>query len=423
MNVFIREVSAELHPFQIAFFRNFFAFLFILPWLASAGWGGLKTKRMGMQVWRAIIGVIAMGCWFTAITLVPLADAVALNFTLPLFATAGAAVFLSEKVGVRRWSATAVGFLGMLIILRPGFLELTPAMFLPIIAAVFMATSVLILKSLSDTENPNAMVFYMNLFMTPISLVPALFFWQWPSWAALGLLAMLGFVAMLAHLSLARAYGKADASAVMPFDYARWRTFGPGRERRSSPAPPSISPGARPWSRCNVRPAAPPASRSGSGRPGYPWNSNLPGQPDEHPPRRLAVPLVDVGGNRCQRRIEDGRIVGKTERGQEIRYHVGGNDEISERGQQHRLHPKGRVRIAGTEIGGDRILDKGNSTQVSLEFRPESPFHACLVARKGPRIVRNQFTSGHSINMVSGHLTRNGDSHWWHEPTIRVKIL
>jgi drug/metabolite transporter (DMT)-like permease len=221
MNVFIREVSAELHPFQIAFFRNFFAFLFILPWLASAGWGGLKTKRMGMQVWRAIIGVIAMGCWFTAITLVPLADAVALNFTLPLFATAGAAVFLSEKVGVRRWSAAAVGFLGMLIILRPGFLELTPAMFLPIIAAVFMATSVLILKSLSDTENPNAMVFYMNLFMTPISLVPALFFWQWPSWAALGLLAMLGFVAMLAHLSLARAYGKADASAVMPFDYAR----------------------------------------------------------------------------------------------------------------------------------------------------------------------------------------------------------
>ncbi len=221
MNAFIREVSAELHPFQIAFFRNLFALLFILPWLASVGWGGLKTKRLGMQVWRSVIGVIAMGCWFSAIALVPLADAVALNFTLPLFATAGAAIFLSEKVGVRRWSATAVGFIGMLIILRPGFVEMSPAMSLPIVAAVFMAISVIILKSLSDTENPNAMVLYMNLFMTPLSLLPALFVWQTPSWNALGLMALLGLFAMLAHLSLARAYARADASAVMPFDYAR----------------------------------------------------------------------------------------------------------------------------------------------------------------------------------------------------------
>ncbi len=221
MNAFIREVSAELHPFQIAFFRNLFALLFMLPWLASVGWGGLRTKRLGMQIWRAVIGVTAMGCWFSAIALVPLADAVALNFTLPLFATAGAAIFLSEKVGVRRWSATAVGFLGMLIILRPGFVEMSPAMSLPIVAAVFMAISVIILKSLSDTENPNAMVLYMNLFMTPLSLLPALFVWQTPSWNALGLMALLGLFAMLAHLALARAYARADASAVMPFDYAR----------------------------------------------------------------------------------------------------------------------------------------------------------------------------------------------------------
>ena len=80
----------------------------------------------------------------------------------------------------------------------------------------------IILKNLSGTENPNAMVLYMNLFMTPLSLVPALFFWQWPSWNALGLRwRCLGFFAMLAHLALTRAYGKADASAVMPFDYAR----------------------------------------------------------------------------------------------------------------------------------------------------------------------------------------------------------
>ena len=221
MNIAIRIVSGELDPLQIAFFRNLFALAFMLPWLARAGLAGLATRRIGTHLWRAAMGMLAMVCWFYSIALLPLAEAVALNFTVPLFATAGAALFLGEIVRARRWSATLVGFLGVLVILRPGFTELSPSMALPVLAAVFMSLATLIVKSLSRSESPAAIVLYMNLILTPLSLVPALFVWRWPSWTALALLVLIGLLAALAHIALTRAYTRADASAVMPFDYAR----------------------------------------------------------------------------------------------------------------------------------------------------------------------------------------------------------
>jgi len=221
MNVLVRLATNELHPFEVAFFRNAFALLFSLPWLFSAGVGALRTAHPVLHLWRGLVGMAAMMCWFSSIALLPLGEAVALNFTVPLFATAGAAIFLGEVVRIRRWAATAIGFLGVLVILRPGFADSTPAMALPIVAAVFMAASVLLVKTLSRTEHPSVIVLYMNLILTPLSLVPALFVWQWPSWPMLVILAGLGLFATLAHQVLTRSYTKADASAVIPFDYFR----------------------------------------------------------------------------------------------------------------------------------------------------------------------------------------------------------
>jgi drug/metabolite transporter (DMT)-like permease len=221
MNVLVREANQSLDSIQIAFLRNLFALMFIAPWLLKAGRAALATEHRKLHLWRAIVGTLAMFVWFKAVTIVPLAEAVALNFTLPLFAIAGAAIILREPVGIRRWGATAVGFLGMLVILRPGFQEITWATTLPIVAAVFMAVSVLFVKRLSATESAPTIVLYMNLYMTGFSLPPALFVWQWPDLHALLSTMALGFLAMLAHLALARSYAKADASAVMPFDYMR----------------------------------------------------------------------------------------------------------------------------------------------------------------------------------------------------------
>ncbi len=221
MNTLVRVASADLPPLEVAFFRNLFALISMLPWTLSSGFPGLDTRHLKLHLARAVIGVFAMGFWFTSLALVPLADAVALNFTMPLFIVAGAAAILGEKVGLRRWSATAIGFLGMLVILRPGIAVVSPVMVLPVAAAAFMAISVLILKHMSATVPAGTSVLYMNLLMTPLSLVPAAFVWVWPHWQDLFVLAALGLIAMLAHLALARALAAADASAIMPFDYAR----------------------------------------------------------------------------------------------------------------------------------------------------------------------------------------------------------
>jgi drug/metabolite transporter (DMT)-like permease len=210
-----------MHPFQIAFLRNVFALAFMLPWLVRHGRVGLRTQRLNMHLWRAAVGLVAMLTWFSAIAYLPLAEAVALNFTVPLFATAGAALFLGEAVRARRWTATAVGFLGVVVILRPGFTEFTPLMTLPVIAAGFMAVSILLVKSLSRTEAPAAIVTYMNLLLTPLSLLPALFVWRWPTLTELALGLFIGLCAALAHNAFTRAFVQADASAVMPFDYSR----------------------------------------------------------------------------------------------------------------------------------------------------------------------------------------------------------
>ncbi|MBK1669420.1 hypothetical protein CKO28_15385 [Rhodovibrio sodomensis] len=219
MNALIRAGSLELAPIQIVFFRNAFALVFMLPWLARVGRTGLTTRRLRLHLVRSVIGLTAMTCWFYSVSLLPLAQAVSLNYTVPLFATVGAALVLGETVRARRWTATIVGFLGVLAIVRPGFQEIGPAMALPILAAIFMATAALLIKSLSATENPNAMVFYMNLVLTPLSLIPALFAWVWPSWEVLALMALIGGLATGSHLLLTRAYAKADASAVIPFHY------------------------------------------------------------------------------------------------------------------------------------------------------------------------------------------------------------
>ncbi len=222
MNALIRLAAAELEPLQIAFLRNIFALAFMVPWLLRGGLEQLRTQRLKLHIWRGITGIIAMVCWFTAVVRLPLSEAVALNFTVPLFATVAAVVFLKEIVRARRWSATAVGFLGVLIILRPGFTEITPLMSLPVVAAAFMAISITIVKRLSDSENVGAIVFYQNMILTVLSFVPALFVWRWPGGFEIWLyVAGVGFVAVLAHLALTRAYTKADASAIIPYDYAR----------------------------------------------------------------------------------------------------------------------------------------------------------------------------------------------------------
>lgn len=222
LSALIRQLGQEMHPFEVAFFRNLFGFLFMVPWLMRIGFGVLRTKRLGMYTWRSLLSLASMLAWFSALPLMPFEQAVALSFTAPLFATVGAALILGETVRARRWSATAVGFLGVLVIVRPGFGDgLGIGAMLAILSSMISAGLTLIVKDLSRTEPSDAVVTYMVLLLTPMSLIPAAFVWQWPLAEQWPLLVAMGALGSMGHMCLMRSFALADASAVMPYDYTR----------------------------------------------------------------------------------------------------------------------------------------------------------------------------------------------------------
>lgn len=221
MMAIVRYLSREMHPFEIAFFRNLFGVLFMVPWMLRVGRESLATERMGMHFLRSAAGLAAMLTFFTALSLLPLAEVTALTFTTPMFTTIGAALILRETVKARRWTATLVGFVGALIILRPGTEALRPEALVALAAAALMALAFLTVKSLSRTENPNAIVVMMGLLMTPMSLFPALFVWETPAVQLWPWLLGLGLSATVGQVFLTRAFAAADASAVLPFDFSR----------------------------------------------------------------------------------------------------------------------------------------------------------------------------------------------------------
>lgn len=217
----IREMSSSMHTFELVFFRSLFGLLFMLPWFWRAGIGALKTERMKLHGFRSVIGLSAMLFWFSAIALMPIAEAMALSFTAPLFATIGAALFLGETVRARRWAATLIGFIGTLIIVRPSGIEIGWASTLVLAASACMSMAALSVKSLSRTDSPNTIVLFMGLLMTPMSLIPALFVWSAPQPSDYLWFLAMGLFATIGQVSMARSFASADISAVLPFDFSR----------------------------------------------------------------------------------------------------------------------------------------------------------------------------------------------------------
>lgn len=221
MTAIVRHASKEVHPIEIAFVRNLAGFLFMVPLIARIGPATLRTQRFGMHTLRALSGIAAMFLLFTALAHIPIAETTALMFTTPLFATVGAALILKETVRARRWTATAIGFVGAVVILRPGEAMLAwPALF-ALGSAACIASSMLLVKSLSRTEPPETVVFYVSLLMTIMSLPPALLVWTWPSTEMWLWMAAVGIVSTVGQIGMTRAFAAAEASAVLPFDFSR----------------------------------------------------------------------------------------------------------------------------------------------------------------------------------------------------------
>lgn len=217
----VRYLSADIPPLELVFFRNLFGFAIFIPWLVKAGPGAMATKRIGMHAIRAFTNMGSLIAFFTALSLMHLADAAALFLSVPLFVCFGAIIFLKEHIGTARWIALAIGLAGALVIIRPGFETAGPGTLLVLVAAVFAANTRLMAKSLSRTDSPSTIVAYVTLLMMPVTLIPALFVWQWPDLAALPWLIAIGAFGSFGQLSAVKAYSIVDVSFAEPMVFTR----------------------------------------------------------------------------------------------------------------------------------------------------------------------------------------------------------
>jgi drug/metabolite transporter (DMT)-like permease len=218
MNVMLRHVAGDLPPIEVMFFRNLFGFAILLPGLIRTT-DFVRTRVLGLNVIRGISHVSGMVLWVYALTLIPLATANALMFSSPLFVAVGAIVFMRERAGIHRWSAIVLGFLGVIVIFRPGEEAASIGALLVIAAAVFLGVSKLLTKVITRTDSTMAAVFYLNLVMAAAALIPSIMVWKTPTLVHLGWFLALGVVGTLAHFTMTRAVLHAELTALQPFEF------------------------------------------------------------------------------------------------------------------------------------------------------------------------------------------------------------
>jgi drug/metabolite transporter (DMT)-like permease len=220
--VFARAATnAGLHPLQAVFLRNLFAALLLSPLLLWRGASLLRSDQLHLYGVRVLVSLFSMQAWFYALSLIPIGEVTAISFLAPVFGTLGAIFFLGERVRLRRWTAVAVGFVGAMVILRPGLAPLGLGQACALFSAMSIGVTVIMVKQLTARDDPDKIVFLTNLMLTPLSLAPALFVWTWPPAEALVPVLGMGLTAVLAHVALVRGYAATDASLAMTFEFSR----------------------------------------------------------------------------------------------------------------------------------------------------------------------------------------------------------
>ncbi|MFT3789685.1 MAG: DMT family transporter [Rudaea sp.] len=208
-----------LHTFEMAFFRSTFGLLFALPLLHGRGLALLRTNHFRLYLLRGALGAGSMLASFWALAHLPLAQAVAISFSTPLFVTVGAVLLLGEIVRARRWSAVVIGFLGVLVIMRPGSVHFSEGMLVALCGAMLAASAYISIKFLSRSEPADAIVIYMTAIMCVVTLPLAISTWTSPDatgwlWAVL-----VGLLGTAGQITMTRAYHMGEVSALAPLNY------------------------------------------------------------------------------------------------------------------------------------------------------------------------------------------------------------
>ncbi len=217
-----REAAREMSVFQVMLLRSTLGMAMLWPLVrAAGGLAAVRTERLTQHTLRNAVHYAAQYGWFVALTLIPLAQVVAIEFTMPIWSAALAVVFLGERMGGRKWFAVVLGLVGVAVIVRPRAGELDAGQLIALAAALGFAVSVVLVKSLTRTDAAVTISFWMLVVQSVIGLLPALSVWQWPSASGWGWVLVVAFCGTYSHYCFARAMQHADATVVVPMDFLR----------------------------------------------------------------------------------------------------------------------------------------------------------------------------------------------------------
>ena len=219
--VLIRHTGEALHPFEVAFLANLLALVILFPILARRRFAPLTSGNHRLQLLRGAITFGAMLAWYLGLTLMPLAQATALNFSGPLFGAVLAVAVLGERIRAPRIAALVIGYLGALVVLRPGFVEIGLGPLLILAASAVYGVIIVMLRVLARTDSSLTSTVYTYLCVTPFTFLAALPVWQGPSGAELFWITCLALATMLHFWTLAQAFAEAEPTAAVPFDFTR----------------------------------------------------------------------------------------------------------------------------------------------------------------------------------------------------------
>ena len=221
MGACVKLLSDDLHPVIICFYRCLMGLIIITPFIIKNNFQALQTDNMRLQILRALINIISMICWFTAIGMMHLEKATALGFTTPLFTTVLAVIVLGEVIRFHRTAALLLGFIGILIIIRPGYMPFEFGTILMLIASFSFSFVLIFVKKLSATDSSLTIIFYHLLYMTPAFFILSLFYWQSINFNQLVIFSLMGSSGLLSHWCLAQAFKMSDTTFVMPLQFTK----------------------------------------------------------------------------------------------------------------------------------------------------------------------------------------------------------
>lgn len=220
-SVLVRLLSDSVHPFVMGFTRALFGLLAVVPWLVTKR-GILQSEYRFLHFLRAALKLCALVSFFYAFALASLADVTAIAFTSPIFVTVGAWLFLGEKLLAMRIVAVAIGFAGVIFVLRPGQESGIPIGLVFALAGAFLTAAIqLILKPMTAKDSSETLVAWNLILMVPIAAIPVLFVWTTPSPTEWAILAIQGVLGALSMTLATKAFSLADASLITPFDFLR----------------------------------------------------------------------------------------------------------------------------------------------------------------------------------------------------------